>query len=695
MRKSEWLRAASARATWFFMVRGVATGKQGKRQSFTANLLVKDSGKSLTQLTMAEERRNMLCFEGLVSVTAANQEPSTAEIRAQLDRITSTALGRSKSLVRLLQFLVEHSLSGSTEAPKEYLLGVEVFDRGAAFDPAGDNIVRVQVRNLRTRLEDYYAGAGADDPIRFELPKGGYSVAIHYGKTLEVAEIPATAPVGPQRRNWLTAIIIAIAFAGAGVGVWYWFHRTQSPPSVRTHLIAVLPFENLDHNPETDYIADGVAEQTITALSRLEGLEVVGRTSSFSFRRSASTSQQIALQLHATEILEGSVRTGGSRSRITVRLLDGGTGRLLWSSEFDRDTADLLRAEENIASSVSSALRLKLAPNPPAAGERPGPTNNAYDFYLRGRYFWNKSDGADADNAVNAFKQAIAADPTFSPAYVGLAGAYGLKLHTEGMPAREGWGEVESAVRKALALDETNGEAHTMYAGVLAWYRWDYRNSELEYRRGIQLAPGSVISHQYFASFLGAFGRFGEARKEMDLALKLDPVNSLALWGSAQLYYWQGRYPEAIAILEDLRSRQPEFSWIYRLLPVCYLLNGHAERAVQILEVRLREAPSDPEAVAWMSYCKSRSRQQGEARKFDARLKGIVTGHSGTAWDAAIVALGAGKKADAIRNLARAVDERLLRPPQLLVTPIFKELMPETAFRELLVHSNLKAPQVE
>lgn len=276
--------------------------------------------------------------------------PPEEEVKKCLEKLLSSErFSRSWSISRLLRFLVANALDGNSDRLKEYTLGLEVFDRGADFDPNADNIVRVQARNLRTKLEEYYAAEGSGDPIRIDFPKGGYLV--HF------RQIAPEAPIEPARPfpwKWIAAGVAAAAVIAVP---FLWRLRTvPARYSGERHVIAVLPFTNLDHNAESDYFSDGLAEELINSLSKVQGLGVIARSSSFRFREGSRDLRQIARDLNATEVLEGSVRKRGSEIRVAVHLVDVSSSQTLWSGQYDRHLNDVLRTEEEIANGVSATF---------------------------------------------------------------------------------------------------------------------------------------------------------------------------------------------------------------------------------------------------------------------------------------------------------------------------------------------------
>jgi TolB-like protein/Flp pilus assembly protein TadD len=607
--------------------------------------------------------------------------PSEREVQDCLEKVLSSpGFVRSWSISRLLRFLVSQALGGAAAPVKEYTLGVEVFERGDDFDPNADNIVRVQARNLRTRLQEYYAAQGSHDSIRIEFPKGSYQVQFQ-----SVTPAPAKEPER-SFRLWIAGVAIVVTLVAAGIIVW----RLRTAPSDKgsgPRVVAVLPFTNLDRNPDSDYFSDGLAEELINSLSKLEGLSVIARSSSFRFRGAERDVKQIAQELKATDFVEGSVRKRGAQIRVAVHLVDVATGQTIWSGQYDRDLNDAVRTEEEIAYGVAATLKLRLS-----AGRvnSPNATNQeAYDLYLKGRYYWNKIDPADAGKAIALFEQAIRTDPSYAPPYVGLAAAYGTQTVLNLVPPRENWPRTKAMLIRALELDEANAEAHTLSGGVAAWYEWDYERSEVEYRRGVELGPGSVIAHQYFASMLGAMGRAREADEEMDKALRLDPLNNFAKWAKAQLLYWKGDMAGARSILAELYRRNPELPYVSEWLGFVHSLTGEHGQAIRVLEEAVKRSPGNPNLYGSLGYIYGKAGQPEKARAVLANLELMGRSRYVAATNQSSVYLGLGDHRMALQYLAQACEERAIRPPWILVDPRFRELRNEPGFDKLVAHVNL------
>ena len=274
-------------------------------------------------------------------------------------------------LSRLLQHLVENALTGELREVKEYSLGVELFDRGASFDPRLDNIVRAHARRLRQRLEAYFDGPGRVDPVIIEIPKGHYLAVFRANHEIRASHEKVVASLAE-----LTGGPHVDAMSDSKI-------RPQQHP--RKNSICVLPFVNMSGDAEQEYFSDGISEDIITDLSKVSALFVIARNTAFTFKAKSVDVPQVARQLNVSHVLEGSVRKAGGRVRITAQLIDGATGGHVWAERYDRDLTDIFALQDEIAEAIVSALKLKLLPQEKQQIERRGTSNlEAYDLYLRG-----------------------------------------------------------------------------------------------------------------------------------------------------------------------------------------------------------------------------------------------------------------------------------------------------------------------
>ncbi|HYP13246.1 MAG TPA: hypothetical protein VEQ63_04925, partial [Bryobacteraceae bacterium] len=319
-----------------------------------------------------------------------------AAIRKQLSRILeSHALAASDRMARFLRFVVEHSLAGRSGELKEYLIGVEVFDRKQSYDPRVDPIVRVEARRLRAKLAEYYQKDGTADDILVELPKGSY------------------VPRFTRRGDAATSVPSSLSGSGK---------TPEANAQAQPRTIAVLPFGNVSRDPENDYFSDGLTEELIHALTKVPTLRVVAWNSAVRVRGGERDIYGIGQQLGVETVLMGSVRCDGMRIRILAQLVETKTGFYRWSENYDRDVNEMFAIQEEIARSIVAALQGKLSGDVP----RRDYNLQAYNEYLKGRFYWNKRTTDGMRRASTHFEKAIQIDPQFALGYAGLADTYVL-----------------------------------------------------------------------------------------------------------------------------------------------------------------------------------------------------------------------------------------------------------------------------
>jgi len=380
----------------------------------------------------------------------------------------------------------------------------------------------------------------------------------------------------PAGKRWPVGLAALAGVVLLGIGAWWVLgprsgdsDRAAESAGHRYDSIAVLPFENLTGDEQDQYLGDGLAEELLNALTRLEGIRVASRTSAFAFRDAAVDARTIGDSLGVATVLEGSVRRSPDRLRVTAQLIDAEDGFHLWSETYDRAPADLLDIQDDLTGRIVEALAVTLAPDAgatdatgagtpasePAVAVSPArrgtESAEAYDLYLQGRYFWNKRTYDDMQVAIGLFDKAIAADSGFAPAYAAIADCYVV-------PA--GWGDdpegalnaAERYARRALEIDPTLAQAHVSLAGALDW-NLEHAAAEASIRRGIELDPKYPTAHQWYAEVLASTGRKEQGLAEARLAESLDPT-MIIRFSTARVLYFAGRYEEAIEQVDRVTS---------------------------------------------------------------------------------------------------------------------------------------------
>jgi serine/threonine-protein kinase len=572
-------------------------------------------------------------------------------VRRELERIlASPGFARNERLSGFLRYVVEGHLEGKDHELKESVIAVEVFGRSPDFDPRLDSVVRTEAVRLRTRLSDYYLKDGKADALVIELPKGGYVPRFRDIAREQPVTSPASEPKPARlgRRRWvalgLSSLIIALAIGG-----WRWAQHRSEPIT-----IAVLPLENTSQDPANEYFADGLTDELIRNLSIIEGLAVRSRTSSFGLKGKPRNIRDAGQQLQADYILEGSVLRAGHQLRIDVQLVRVRDDFSLWSQRFDKELTDIFAIQDEISLGIVNNLRLKIG-----QGRRRYETSvEAYDLYLHARAQPDQRRRQLALEAEGIYRQIIAKDPLFAPAYAGLAGAYAASSaqgfrndHTEELT------QMRLAAEKAIQIDPLLAEAHDAM-GMVYSREGQWARSEKSFRRAIELEPNDVgIYNDLSAWLLVPLGRIDEAVGEMRLAQKADPLSSNVRHRLAGVLISAGKYDEAASLCADNTQ----------CLGRARLGQGRIDEAIQLLNT---VANSDDPLVSplvrprYLGYAFGRAGRRADAEKIAAAV-------APNAFSEAIVYAGLGDKDRTFEALDRAAVLGAARIGQTLNEPEF------------------------
>ncbi len=495
---------------------------------------------------------------------------------------------------RFLRFLAERHLEGNDDYLKQSVIAVEVFGRTPGHDPSQDSIVRTEAGRLRSRLAEFYLNEGKDDPVVIELPKGRYTPLF---RPREERKEPA-----PRSRPWTIAAAALLVVGAGALGAW-WIGQRSAPIA-----IAVLPLENLSHDPASDYFADGLTDELIRNLSLIEGLSPRSRTSSFAFKGKARSVREVGKELAAEYIVEGSVLRLGTQLRVDVQFVRARDDLTVWSERYDRALTDVFRIQDEISRGIVNSLRLKLG-----RGRRRYETSaEAYDLYLRARAMGIQNGLSGEIESGNQFEQAIARDPSFAPAYAGLAAAHAARYGSGYFNPGDESPKMQAAAERALELDPLLAEAHgamgMVYANQAQWAR-----AEASFRRALELDPhDSVIYGNYALELLFPLGRVAEAVRQLRIALKHDPIGARLRYILVNALIANGRFDDAARECEALPADFPgRGQWLGR----AWLGQGKVREAIAILEDEdKRRAP----VRGYLGYAYGRAGRREEAEKLAA-----------------------------------------------------------------------------
>lgn len=394
----------------------------------------------------------------------------------------------------------------------------------------------------------------------------------------------------------------------------------ERPPS-----IAVLPFVNMSADKEQEYFCDGLSEEIINALTQLEDLRVIARTSAFSFKGTDAKISDIGKELNVETVLEGSVRKAGNRLRITAQLIDVDGGHHMWSERYDREMDDVFAIQDEITLAIVDKLKPKLLGEETEEGVCGcHPMNvQAYDFYLRGRWFWNRMTGESLKKAIEYFEKTIALAPDCAMAYTGLADSYNTLPIFSPISPRETYSKAKEAALKALEIDDALGEAHASLASILVRYEWDWEGSEKEHKRALELNPGYATGHQFYAMYLSFLKRYDEALAEMKTAHELDPLSIIINAGLGNMYHNMGMNDQAIYTLNRSIEMDPDYALSHLFLGFAYLGKSMIEEATLEFQ-KAKEAKVGMSSVleALIGEAYYNMDQKGEAKEiFDNLLE--------------------------------------------------------------------------
>jgi serine/threonine-protein kinase len=454
--------------------------------------------------------------------------------------------------------------------------------------------------------------------------------------------------------------------------------------------IAVLPFVNASADPENEYFSDGMTEELITALTKVEGLHVASRTSVFAVKGAREDVRTLGARLNVSAVLEGSVRRAGNRLRITAQLTSVRDGRTLWSERYDRELADVFAIQDEIARTIVDTLRATLLQD---LGD-PTPVRytanlRAYTLYLKGRFSWNRRTQADIAQGIKYFEEAIAEDAGYALAYTGLADSYALQLDYRGSPVQEGLERARAEAQRALALDETLAEAHTSLAWVTFIYDWDWPLAATHFRRALELNPRYSVARQWHSWFQIAMGHPELSLAEGRQAIALDPASVSIRRSMGWLHYYARQPEQALEQLRRALAMNPTAEENHRLIGLSYVQMGLLEEAEAAFREAIAASESPALAKAGLGVVAAGRGRPEQARDILAEL--AAQRREGYVSPVAFVMLhtALGEAEQAFAWLDRAYEERRGWLVYLGVEPTLDSLRGDPRFRRLMERMRL------
>jgi TolB-like protein/DNA-binding winged helix-turn-helix (wHTH) protein/Tfp pilus assembly protein PilF len=601
--------------------------------------------------------------------------------------------------MKLLEILLEH--------PGEVVTREELRSRVWPNESFGDfdQSLNIAIGKLRSSLGD-----SAENPRFIEtLPKRGYRFIADVSvvdadarpkraessagdlprsqekKTDRGHEIQGAGLAAEPKRRLGPALRVILAFALVlslpVLAVWLFRSRGRAPAAIRS--LAVLPLDNLSGEASQNYFADGMTDELITDLAQISALRVISRTSVMVYKGARKPLPQIARELNVDAVVEGTVLRSGGQVRITAQLIEASTDRHLWSQSYEGELRDTLALQNRVARAIADQIRINLTPQEQAALKNEKVViPQAYDSYLKGRYFWNKRTANGLKAALAYFNQAIEEDPKYAQAYSGLADTYVLLGDWEYgvLSPNEAFPKAKAAAIKALELDNTLSDAHTSLAS-LGMFDWDWQSAGEEFRRAIKLNPGYATAHQWYAWHLNLLGRKSEAIAEMRKAESLDPLSLIISADMADVLFVARQYDESMRQSRKTLEMDPNFAVAHFELGQAYAQKRMYSEAIAELQRAVALSGVNTTFISNLAYAYAVSGRRNEALKILNDLIGRSKGYS-NASEIALIHTGLGENNQAMEWLDKAYSERF--NPSVLLRPGFDPLRSDLRFQNLV-----------
>jgi TolB-like protein/Tfp pilus assembly protein PilF len=514
-----------------------------------------------------------------------------------------------------------------------------------------ENNITVSMSMLRKTL-----GEDRDNPRFIEtVPRRGYRFV---AEVVEISTEPATGQVQPQ---------------------------FTEPKEELIDSLAVLPTEVAGKDFSSEYLSDGITESIINMLSRIPKLRVLACSTVFRFKGKGTDPQQVGTLLNVRAVMMIRVLRLEEKLIIRSELVKVSDGSQLWGEQYSRDPSDILAIQEEIAKSITESLKFELTRDDKISFTKQATHNpEAYNLYLRGRYFWNKYSKDWVLKAIEVFKQAIAIDSNYALAYCGLADAY-FRLSNVHLPPREVLPKAKEAAMRAVEIDENLAEAHSSLGLVKVYYDHDWNGAESEFRKALRLNPDLVSAYQRFGSYLSFMGRFEESIRNYETALELDPFSLQINMNLATTYYLRGEYDRAIEHLTKTWELEPNYMPTHFLLGSVYVQQGRMQEAIEEFKFIYKLDEEAYLALGFMGYAHALADQRAEAETLLNVLEEISERKYVSSYSMLLIHLGLGPEERVFDLLEQLYEEGNDWLVWLKVSPELKNLRNHPRFKNLLM----------
>ena len=620
------------------------------------------------------------------------------------------SLTESHAVVGTLSYMAPEQLRGEKVDARTdiYALGVVLYEMATGRRPFDASLPIALAGDIQHKAPPPPGRIKPDLPLKLEDiilkcldkdPANRYQAA----KEMEVdlrrlGMPPPTQGVPPPERAkapWLraalwagiSALLLGAALVGLNVVSWRdgLFSRVH-PPQMRS--LAVLPLENLSRDPDEEYFADSMTEAIITDLAKINALRVVSRTSVMRYKRTQKPLPEIAKELNVDAIVEGSVQRAGNRVRITAQLIHAATDQHLWAEAYERDLRDVLVLQDEVARNIAQQVRVKLTPEENIRLSSGRPVDpEAYQLYVKGRYFWAKRNQESFNRAISYFREAIDRDPSYAAPYSGLADCYvlfGSSFDVGGHPPSEVQPKAKAAALKALELDSSLADAHNSLAYVKLNYDWDWSGAEAEFKRSLELNPGYAHGHHWYAHLLFSSGRRDEALAESTRSLELDPLSPILVVHLGWHYLYTRQHDRALDQLAKALELEPSYALAHWYRGLAYEEKKMYPEALRELTKTKDLLPGNLAVQSDIGHVYAVSGNKSEAEKTIARLKQESTRTYVNLYELALIYIGLGQDDQAFDWLEKAYRERSDQLIYLKVDPRLDPIRSDSRFADLV-----------
>ena len=449
--------------------------------------------------------------------------------------------------------------------------------------------------------------------------------------------------------------------------------------------VAVLPFVNTSADPNTEYLGDGITESLINNLSQLPNLRVMARSTMFRYKGKEVDPQKVGQDLRVHAVVSGRLLQRGDTVTVQAELMDVAKGSQLWGGQYNRKAADVIALQEDLSKEISEKLRLRLTGEEKQRLRKRYTENvEAYQFYLKGRYFWNKRSEEGLTKGIEYFKQAIDKDPGYPLAYAGLADSYYILGYYNWLPPKEAYPKAKAAAVKALELDDSLAEAHAALAAVRRDFDWDWVEAEKEFRRAFELNASYASAHQWCANLFNALGRREEALTEMKKAQELDPLSLIINADLGRTFYFARQYDQSLEQFRKTLDMDPNFALAHLWLGQVYEQRRTYEAAIVEFQKGISVFGGSSYALARLGHAYAVAGRRGEAQMVLNQLDELAKQKYVSPYDTAVIYAGLGEKDRAFAWLERAYEERSNSLDFLKVEPSLDPLRSDARFQDLI-----------